>query len=77
MAKSKRIESTIWFKYVFPERPYYEHLWGKVLKAQLTMLSVESNSARVRLYHEDGTLFTANYDISATQFFEQMQIVPK
>lgn len=76
MAKSKRTESNIWFKYSFPEQPHYEHIWGVVFDAQLTMLSIESNSARVRLYR-DGEMFTANYDIPATQFFEQMQIVPK
>lgn len=75
--RSKRTPSQIWFKYVMPAKSFYNVDQGVTFDAQLLTLAVETNSARVRLFHENGNLYRSNYDISATQFFEQMQVVPK
>lgn len=75
MAKAKK-ESTIWFKYTVTNCSMSRRFPNTTFDAQVTMISIESNSARVRLYL-NGELITGNYDISATQLFEQLKIVPR
>jgi hypothetical protein len=78
MARGKnKVESKIWFKYTYPimSQEWYSHLSGKTFDAQVMMINVEAGTARVRLY-ENNVLVVGNFDISAQQFFEQMQVVP-
>lgn len=76
MARAKKTESNVWFKYTATDCNISRKYPNVVFDAQVIMVSIESNSARVRLFL-DGELITGNYDISATQIFEQLKIVPR
>lgn len=79
--------SDIWIDYDHMETDYIRHDDGSLekvevgivpLKLQVVMLSIESNNMRVRSYRRDtGEHYMSNWDLSATTFFEQMQIVAK
>lgn len=77
-SKKKVRDSDIWFEYVWPKTKYFSVHEGKRFKAQILVLFVEAEVAKVRLFYEDGTpLYRDPLQVPAAQFFEQMKVVSK